>query len=397
MTLKSGKNWLYIIPSFYSLCGWIFAIFLFNINILESDSISIKSIFCIIYIIMLFLVSIIINYKQSKKVIDQTRELVMSKNDITIFIISTIIGLYGLYTYILDFSSIIGGLGNFFDTLSNSALEIREIGIENTSIGFQLSYFSWISIFFGVCIICSKNLRFINLSIIGLIIIIEFLLNLTFIDRTRPTWLLIICIFGVAFFKGGSQLKIGKSVLFTVFTVISIFFVFSITTGKYNVQSGLIENFMLYSVGGIGYLDSIINLPMNDEFTMVRTFYPVAKILEIMGLINDVPSQVLEPRLIPFWMNVGTFVEPIYSDGGMVFFLIMTPLLIIFTDYLALFFYSKNTFANRLVWVNLIFSGMISFFVPKFNSVPLYLFVFVAIICNIGISYYHLAKRYNQA
>jgi hypothetical protein len=384
MNENLSKNWIYIIPSFYGLMAWIFAIILFNIGIVNSDSISLKSVFVVLYVLMSFVFSIYFNKLFSKNIIIKTSCLNYYRSDLYIFIFSTIIGLYGLYIYIRDFSDIIGGISSFLYALSNSALAIREISIENTSIGFQLSYFSWISIFFGVCIICSPNTKLTTRIIIGTIILFEFSLNLTFVDRTRPTWLLVIIILAIAFFRGGDKLKIGTSILITVGVVLGMFFAFAVLTGKYDIQYGLIENFTLYTVGGIGYLDSMVNFPSNDEFTLVRTFYPIAKFLEAVGMLNDVPSQVLEPKLIPFWMNVGTFVEPIYSDGGFVFFLAATPLLIVIVDRSALFFYSKNNFASRLVWANLIFSAMISFFVPKFNSVPIYIFLTLAILFNMA-------------
>ena len=80
------KNWIYLIPSFYALCGWTFSILIFNSNVILTDPVSLKSFSIITYTIFWFILSIFINYRYSKYLLNQNRLTILNNFDIFIFV-----------------------------------------------------------------------------------------------------------------------------------------------------------------------------------------------------------------------------------------------------------------------------------------------------------------------
>jgi hypothetical protein len=160
------------------------------------------------------------------------------------------------------------------------------------------------------------------------------------------------------------------------FGPIAIFFAQAIFTGKYDAEGGLFNNFLVYVFGGFGYFSSLLNDVVPD-YELMRTFYPLAKILQAFGVLVDVPSQILEFRDVPFTTNVGTFLEPLLSDGGVGLVIVGAPLLIFLVDVFSFRAIASGTAYGLFMWANLVLIPVFSFFVPKFNSTYFYLFFLV--------------------
>ena len=297
-------------------------------------------------------------------------------NDRLLLVACTIVGGLGLALYVRDFSSFFGGVGNFFSTLAQSSLAVRGAAQDVESAGFQISYLSWVAIFVAIfAIMKDRGSRPVRLSAV-LIVLVFFMLNLAFVDRTRPTWIFFVCAIAVLLSRGLGKIQ-PRKVAYAVIVPVVFFFIFALISGKYNENEGITENFIQYITGGPSYFNSLVGLPYADGFTAVRTFLPISKILEQFGLIANVPSEVLDFRPVPFLTNVGTFLEPIYVDGGIWMLIVFLPVMVWVLDGFALSLFRMQTVMSRFIWANIVFTFVISFFVPKYNSTAAYVFLVV--------------------
>lgn len=297
-------------------------------------------------------------------------------HDRLLLIACTFVGGLGLALYVRDFSSFFGGVGSFFTTLTQSSLAVRGAAQDVESAGFQVSYLSWVAIFVAIfTAMKDRGPKVIRLSAI-LIFVSFFMLNLTFVDRTRPTWIFFICIIAVLMSRGIQKIQ-PRKVAYAAIVPIAFFFTFALVSGKYNENEGIAENFIQYITGGPSYFNSLVGLPYNNEFTAIRTFLPISKALEQIGLINNVPPEVLDFHPVPFLTNVGTFLEPIYADGGIWMLLVFLPIMVLTLDGFALSLFRMQTVISRFIWANIVFTFVISFFVPKYNSTAAYVFLVV--------------------
>jgi hypothetical protein len=202
--------------------------------------------------------------------------------------------------------------------------------------------------------------------------------NLFFIDRTRPLWIILPIIFTLSFAKPFWQFAIGRVASGVMVFGLGLFFLFMTLTGKYS-SYGQLDSLFVYATGGYGYLDALVSSGDPQNVTFVRTFYWAAKVIELGGVDLDIPNQVLDFRYVPFPTNVGTFIEPIFSDGGLNFVFLFIPILILALDRLALYMFHRSDYLSLLVWGNIVFTLLISFFVPKFNQLPIWLFIGAAL------------------
>jgi hypothetical protein len=159
------------------------------------------------------------------------------------------------------------------------------------------------------------------------------------------------------------------------------FFLYTSLTGKYS-QYGVIDNLFSYVTGAYGYIDTLLVEDNSKDMVPIRSGYWIAKILELLGFNFQIPDQILDFRYVPFLTNVGTFIEPIYSDGGLLFVLIFIPIIVVGLDKLALVMYRQSTYLGLFFWGNIVFCSLISFFVPKFNQMPIWLFLAIALFSN---------------
>ena len=290
----------------------------------------------------------------------------------------TVIGFFGLYLYILDFSSNFGGLAGFFEVFFSNPLEIRALATEVVSLGFQVSYFSWISVFYCVAYLVLGDARLRpNIFLLILVGGIGFFLNLLFIDRTRPTILFLVCLLSVGIIRF-SRMKNPMRFYVSVFAgPLLIFFVQALYTGKYDSEGGLFGNFLAYVLGGFGYFSSLLG-DVTPDYSLVRIFYPLSKLMESAGLLDSVPAQILDFREVPFFTNVGTFLEPLLSDGGIWLVIVGVPLLVFSIDLMALRALRDRSIMGLFIWANMVLVALFSFLsqniMPRKFIVCFYLF-----------------------
>lgn len=367
---------LFILPSTYGLVVWAVLVFSLSLGIFDV-SVSLEAFVVFLYVIFWFWLVNFCSYfaRQALPVQKLAIEIKHNKYDTVLFMGSTIIGIYGLFIYIKDFSSYLGGYSSFFIAFSEKPLIIRALAAEETSIGFQLSYFSWISIFYCIYFLFSDlKLAKINSVLLAGLALTEFSLNLLFIDRTRPVILFLSSFLIIVFLKS-PRIKKPMGVIFAIFTgPIFIFLIQASFTGKFNQDDGLVNNLLIYIFSGFGYFSSAL-VDVRPEFELTRTFYPIAKIFNIFGGQLEIPSQILDFRNVPFSTNVGTFLEPFLLDGGVLFVVLAVPVLLIVLDFMAVRAIQSKGVLGLFLWANLILVAVFSFFVPKFNSPYFYIFI----------------------
>lgn len=362
---------LFLVPSAYGLFGWLVAIFFVAMDPVGMQSISGQGYFIIAYTLLVFVMLTLIfkrpfaNYMGGKRV-------AIKGMDLPVFAASTIIGLYSLISYFSTVAGYYGSLAGLAYTVGNGALDIRANAEEFSGVAVQLSYFSWLSIFLGAIIVDRNKYGFWFRLMVLTVILCEFSLNLIFVDRTRPIWIIFTTGLGLFIARGILNLDIKRNILYLFVTPVFIFLLFSLVVGKYNKDFGVFGTMSAYIVSGIGYLDDLSVSQRNFDYVPVRTFLPVFKGMEAMGLTRDVPSSVLDNRYIPFPTNVGTIHEPYFSDGGMLYIIIFFPIIVFFTNFIAWLGLRTRRAIGLFMWANCVFSMMISFFVPKFNGTTIY-------------------------
>jgi len=371
---------LMLIPSTYGVLVWGGLLSLLAFDFLAVD-VSAIAYYVYLYVIICFVLSnaLMSRFFLAINLEGLGKQIEVNGLDSLLFIVSTVIGLAGLGLYILDFSANFGGVYQFFYIFLANPLEIRAAAADSTSFGFQISYFSWLSVFYCVLLLATGYGRSVGWKIFLVLLgLFEFALNLLFIDRTRPTILFVICALGFVACRFGQFRHPLRFFLAVFLGPLVIFFAQALYTGKYDAGDGLVHNFMVYILGGFGYFSSLLSDVIPD-YSFARTFYPVTKVFEALGLTREVPPQILEFRDVPFLTNVGTFLEPLASDGGLMFVLIGVPILAVTLDLFALLALRVRSIPGLFIWANLILVTLLSFFVPKYNATHTYLFIAICL------------------
>ena len=141
---------LWLLPSFYGLAAWLATLLLLISDVVYVKNISVEGWFVIGYVLSIFIVMTAVSLGKASYLLKGSSAIEVNRSDSLIFVITSILGVAGLVKYVYDFSLEFGNVQEFLFVLLTSPLEIRMAAQETQSIGFQLSYFSWISIFFGL-------------------------------------------------------------------------------------------------------------------------------------------------------------------------------------------------------------------------------------------------------
>lgn len=369
---------LMLIPSFYGVIAWLFAVLVYLSTDVEIDSLSFNGWAYISYVILVMIVCTLITYLNKKNYkSNKIRKEESIQKLLLLFIAFSSIGIVGLLIRINEIGFRLGGLFQIIAQLSEDSLYIRYLdGEEGLGIDAQLSYFSWIGIFLGIAIIYRlKKINFFTIMIF-LLVLFQVFGNFLYVDRTRPVLILFTSLFGLmSLYK--DKIQAIKVKLFLAFLISVLFFMgFALFTGKYT--DSVLSSIQIYIIGSLPYLDQLVNEPVYS-FSFENTFYPIAKVLHLVGFIDTISNPVLFPKFIPFWFNTGTFMTPLLLDGGVKYSLILFPLMVISLNILAEKAFSYSAISSFL-YGNIVFIFLISFFVPKYQTPAFYLFIFLFII-----------------
>jgi oligosaccharide repeat unit polymerase len=360
-------------PSFYMWSSWIAVLFIYLLQPIPLEPLRLDFLFIIFYVVLVALISNLIFKEVYFRKNTQLR-LRATSMSLLVFVACTLLGFVGIYSYLIYISNIMGGMGALLALIIINPLEIRAIAIDELGGAVQLSYFSWISIGIGTFLVLQPGYRKSTKLFLILLVAGTFILNMLFIDRTRPIWLIFIVAITCISLSKNPRRAMVRFVILTPITILLLFVLFSIFTGKLT-EGGLTETLSIYILSGFSYSNFLSGSLMEFDYMPIRTFYPVSKVLEAFGFTTDVPSQILEFYDVPFPTNVGGFVEPLLSDGGMVFVILGVPLIVLMTDWLGLASLQSRTYFGVFLYANLIFINFFSFFVAKFSSTPIYLFL----------------------
>lgn len=392
MDEKTGINGkfriLLFMPSFYGLLTFPFFYFLYLINIFPYEEKNLEAQIICIAVVLFFISSIFFNFSNYSFLIKN--RYVIKKEELrdhlpftnTVLLLFFLIGVIGSIKYILDFSSFFGGVWLFFFLLLNDSGQIRIAQETQASVGFQLSYFAWLSISMFVL---NVRLKVLNGFYI-LLGMIAFVLNLFFIDRTRPLTILfttLLILFFVSFDRFTST-SLKRIFLITGIMLVSVFVIIGEWIGKVAQDGEYGETFIppvfqtavLYGSSSFGYFNRIVENGENGDFTPLRSLYPAQKLFSAFKITKEPPAQINEFYYIPQPTNVGTFLEPLYRDGGIWFCLVGILLHSFLFDLAGMFFLKYINHFSLYALAVLCFINFFAFFSPKFNVLPVWIFIF---------------------
>jgi hypothetical protein len=281
----------------------------------------------------------------------------------------------------LDYSSFLGGKGLFFLLLFNDSGQVRSLAENVSSAGTQISYLTWIAAFLiAVDIGIDVKKKWWWIVIFSIVLI-----NLVFVDRTRPIWIIftsVICYFSVAYYKIKKK-QIAKTIIILAAVAIGLFIVIGLWLGKVSEQGyteaelpPAVQPLFLYSTSAFAYLGKEISFDKPKDYNPVRITYPLQKVLASFKLSEEPPSQILDFYSVPVMANVGTFLLPFYKDGGFLYCLAAIVIHTFVFNILALFFLRNATRLSIIALATLCFTDFIAFFVDKFASFPTLIFLF---------------------
>lgn len=392
--IKRDSQWshLFFIPSVYGGLTWGGALFLYQLRLIEWESASIYAIAIFVIVECVFIMSVIIFSPLYRNWIARRSSNCNSKsnpyNTQFLLLLLHIVGFIGIGKYVKDFSSNFGGLEGFFIALFSQSHLIRWAAEDTFSVGTQISYFGWIAISLTVFEVARKKISRWWL----LVAFLQFAVNLMFIDRTRPIWILFTS--ALIILPTASILKVGKILKWALISTgvgIFVFLGIAAWVGKIS-EEGIygtsdlpvpLQTVYSYATSGFPYFNRILDTEETISYTPERTMYPFIKILSSLNLVGAPPSQINEFYYLPFETNVGTFLEPFYRDGGIPFVIIGIIISSFGIDAVGLRLLKNGNNLSLYAWANLCFISFIGFFTPKIGSFPIWLFLGMAFLSGI--------------
>ena len=293
------------------------------------------------------------------------------------------VGLMGLALYVSDIVSLFGGWGGLVDVLKSETHLVR--GADFDLLGIYLSYCGWIAI--PLTILKWRIERRVSV-LLACILVLQVGGNLLFIDRTRPVWiafLVIVTLFPLVA-KPRLWRLVGPLAGIGVFGLVAFYAIgyWVGKTGEAFPHYGEVRvptelaGLVYYLTSGFAYFEAIWQEAQEHLLVPERSLYPLFKAMSLVGLVGEPPPQILPALDIPFPANVGTFLEALYSDGGMAFVVPGIVFASFGIDSIALLCLRTRSALVLFMWANLCFVSFISFFVPKVPSTPIWMFAVFA-------------------
>lgn len=385
--VKFHRRHLLLMPSFYLLCTFTVSYLLYLTGLIKYDRPPLE-LHLLIALTIIFSVlatyfqapyfSDFINSKKSFKFIQKKYSRSTEYNFFLLLLIA--VGTLGILKYTIDYSNYLGGKGFFFILLFNDSGQVRSLAENVSSSGIQVSYLTWIAAFLISIDIGLQSKK----KWWWLIVVLIVLINLVFVDRTRPVWILftsIICYFSVSYYRIKKK-QIAKTMIGLGVFAVSLFVVIGVWLGKVADESYTeaelpqsVQPLFLYSTSAFAYLGKEIKLEAPKDYKPVRVTYPLQKVLSAVRLVEEPPSQILDFYSIPVMTNVGSFLLPFYKDGGFVYCIIGIVIHTFLFNLLALFFLQNATRLSLIALATLCFTDFIAFFVDKIASLPTWIFI----------------------
>lgn len=375
---------LFLIPSFYGAVTWGAWLALYLMKLIRVDAGGALAMGIFLLVEALFLLSLSTSLPSYRSLAadlsrpDRSAGVRFGERHVLIALHA--VGFLGLALYVFDFSRNLGGVAGFFLALVSEAHAIRWEAETSSSIGTQLSYLGWMAI--ALTVFFRARGRISRFWLVPASF--QFLGNLLFIDRTRPLWILfsslLVIIPAVGLPDGRKILRWAAG---SLVAALLIFWLVAEWTGKTAFEGkfddsrlpGIAAELYAYGAGGFAYFGRMVAGNEELSYAPVRIAYPLGKLLARFGLAEEPPGQVLDFYDVPFSTNVGTFLEPFYRDGGLLFVLCGILIYSFGFDLLGLHLLRSGRPLAVYAWSSLCFAAFIGFFTPKIGSFPLWLFV----------------------
>jgi len=378
---------LFYLPSFYGFVTLSLTYIIYNLQVIEFGFLSIITHFVIFSAILSFLISTIVFYALYNSTLLSIEFPSFSvKKWVLLFFYS--VSFFGVYLYVREFVSFYGSLSAYvLIFFSDNSSQLRAYSeIASDTIGVQLTYFGWIAL--GLNTFYFLKSRISKFWYVPYFL--TFVSNFLFIDRTRPIWIILIISF-IAFFVKANELAINqllKRVTLLAFAFILLFISIGALAGKttdeklYNGWdiSPNSQNVIFYLTSSFFYLDYLI-LNKDPDYRLDRTIYPFLKSMNIFGFSDRKPTSLVNEFLgYPYQTNVGTFLEPFYSDFGLFYVLVGILVHAFLLNALAIFFLRMRSPYSIFVASNICVVNFFVFFTPKINNFPIWLFLFLGLL-----------------
>ena len=378
---------LFFIPSFYGSCTWGIWLTLYLLELLRVDDCSYLALSIFIFIECMFVASLLISFKyydmQLSPDLCGTTDYEITRRKYRSYglLLLHVAGYAGIVKYVMDFSCNMGGLPAFFFALINESYAVRLEAELSSSIGFQLSYFGWIAI--GLTLYFYKKYKISRWWL--LLAFVQFLGNLMFIDRTRPIWIgftavlmILPTIQKIDFKKTIRWMAVAVGLMGVIFWAIASW------SGKLSYKAydektilpGITQEIYIYGVSGFAYFNRMLEENEDISYRPLRIIYPIQKFLAILDLVEEPPSRTHDIYYeVPFTTNAGSFLEPFYRDGGLIFVFWGIIIYSFGIDALAKVLLKVNSPLALYGWSNLCFVSFISFYNPKLEAFPTWIFL----------------------
>jgi len=402
---------LLLVPSFYGLAGWIIAVLLYFLNAINWAPPTALCLVTCISVVASFALSLSLNYKRFAAIENrpvaanaswQWRRRLLEP----LCFVYLAIGTLGLVWYIATLATRFGNLYELALVFISESHRIRWANEEGRHVSFQLTYFGWIGIFLAVY--GRKHFRFNKLLLA--MSTLQFIGNLLFVDRTRPIWLLFVTtqmiIYGATFsasggslLQGGLLVRRGRRAKRSINAILLpssliglsmlIFYLVAEWSGKTgenmshsygnpNVPEIVLGPY-IYATSGLAFLNDQLS-ETEPWLGFNNSIYPALVAASKIDPNIAAPRALLDFRLCPHPTNVGTFLEPFLSDGGIAFAIVGIAIHAFFFDWLAYRCLAQRGFHGIHLWATLCFVNAISCFVSKVNTTPVWIFSTLGIV-----------------
>lgn len=382
----------FFIPSFYGALAWGVWLLAYRAGILDWSEPSSRSLIVFLFVQAAFILSCLLHLRRFREELSRlpaadAHFVGPTPSGIPVavqILVPAAIGIAGLLIHFSELAYAFGGLSSIVSVFASASHEIRWQNRDTSTIGVQLSYFGWLA-----CGLIVYHRRRKTISRWWLLVVAAiFIGNLGFIDRTRPFWILFTCfLMWLAAVRPPPFFRIAGRALALVVVLLGLFAGIAVWIGKlgdHSMGDSPVEaaflNLVLYGTSGFAYYDHVTAYDVDPNYLPLRVAYPVTRILSSLAMIDEPPAQVLEPEYLPYYTNVGTFLEPLLMDGGGLYVVLGTLLLSFGADLVGLRCLRSRRGAALFFWANLCFASCFAFFVPRFTTTAFWLFGALALL-----------------
>ncbi len=388
-------KYLFIIPSFYGFISFSLFYLLYRIKLLPYRATYCEMDIICLFTILLFLFSFFCFYRYYRVTLNTISDG-KPYPFMSLMIFFYVIGMLGYVLYFRECIGYFGSLNSFFINLVYSGSEIRKATGKVETQSIILTYFAWVASGVSIFYYLRGKLSFFWI----ICAILHWLLNLLFVARSRLFMILLMsCIIAIPILLQKKSLKslLVKGVCISFF-LIFIFNIIGIWVGKISFEGDsfsrdtilppFLQSFYYYSTSGFAYLNELIG---DDMYTgePIRIFNPIYKLLNMMGITNvDIPDTILDFITVTSdgnVTNVGTFLEPFWSDGGILYVLIGVIVHSFFFDLLGCLYLKINNGISFYAWSFLCFTNLFICFAPRYNTMYFYIFLLLPFLLGRGI------------